>query len=384
MKKENETIWKILGIDETRDRKQITEAYRDRLSDVNPEDKPEEFKQLRGAYEEALAFAERSKGKQGTDQEIQEWMKDLEDLYEDFSKRKNVACWEELFSQEICQNISGHMKIEEELLHYLMDHYSIGHDVWLCMDRHFSFMERKDELYERYPREFIDRVIINGILYPDILPMELFVPGENGEECQKYLDTYLDAGLDENCANQIETLEGLSESHPYGDALIYSWKARFVDPKYISDLEELTKKYEDDLNLTLMLGREYYVSGNYEKAEELCRKWMEDHKDVIRLRSFYADVLEAQEKYDDAMKEINAMMSMAEGDSRMLNDLNERRKKMNPFIIENKIQVLKEDPDDEQAKVDLCWAYLENERDEEAAEVFQTINKDSTPAFDYY
>ena len=36
--------------------------------------------------------------------------------------------------------------IEEELLHFLMDHYFIGHDVWLCMDRHFSFLERKEEL----------------------------------------------------------------------------------------------------------------------------------------------------------------------------------------------------------------------------------------------
>ena len=45
---------------------------------------------------------------------------------------------------------------------------------------------------------------------------------------------------------------------------------------------------------------------------------------------------------------------------------------------------LSEDPDDEQAKVDLCWAYLENERDEEAAEVFATMNKDNAPPFDYY
>ena len=384
MNKENEMIWKILGIEETKDRKLITEAYRSRLSTTNPEDKPEEFKQLRNAYEEALAFAERSEEAHGEDGDIQEWVKDLEEIYEDFSRRKNEENWEELFSKEVCQSISGHKKAEEELLLYLMDHYSIGHDVWLCMDRHFSFMERKEELYERYPREFIDQVIVNGILYPDILPMKLFVPGEDGEVCQKYLDTYLDIRLEEDSKEKVEELDKMSERHPYGDALIYSWKIRFEDPKYIADLEQLAKKYEDDLNVALMLGREYYTSGDYEKAEELCKKQMERHKDVAKLRNFYADVLEVQKKYDDAMKEINAMMQMAEGDTRVLNDLNERRKKINPFIIENKKEILKEDPDNEQAKIDLCWAYLENERDEEAAEVFATMNKDNAPPFDYY
>lgn len=95
-------IWDILGIETTRDEKKITEAYREKLSVTNPEDKPEEFKQLRSAYEEALAYARKPEGAQGEDRQIDEWLKQLADIYNDFAKRKNVENWEELFSQGIC------------------------------------------------------------------------------------------------------------------------------------------------------------------------------------------------------------------------------------------------------------------------------------------
>ena len=51
--------WFILGIEPTKDKKAITAAYRQKLRQTNPEDKPEEFKALRAAYEEALALAEK-------------------------------------------------------------------------------------------------------------------------------------------------------------------------------------------------------------------------------------------------------------------------------------------------------------------------------------
>ena len=50
--------WFILGIQPTKDKKVIADAYRQKLRQTNPEDKPEEFKALRLAYEEALVYAE--------------------------------------------------------------------------------------------------------------------------------------------------------------------------------------------------------------------------------------------------------------------------------------------------------------------------------------
>ena len=50
-------IWKILGIEETKDEEIIKNAYRDKLRFVNPEDDQEGFMELRQAYEDAMAFA---------------------------------------------------------------------------------------------------------------------------------------------------------------------------------------------------------------------------------------------------------------------------------------------------------------------------------------
>ena len=51
-------IWKILGIEPTKDKKTIKKAYRQQLPLYNPEDDQEGFMALREAYEEALRFAE--------------------------------------------------------------------------------------------------------------------------------------------------------------------------------------------------------------------------------------------------------------------------------------------------------------------------------------
>ena len=51
------SIWDILEISETTDEDELKKAYRAKLVHTNPEDYPEEFKQLRQAYEQALALA---------------------------------------------------------------------------------------------------------------------------------------------------------------------------------------------------------------------------------------------------------------------------------------------------------------------------------------
>ena len=384
METNEHNIWNVLGIETTKDEKKITEAYREKLSVTNPEDKPEEFKQLRSAYEEALAYARKPEETQGEDKQIDEWLKQLSDIYNDFTKRKNVKYWEELFSQDICNSVSGHMRTEDELLRFLMEFYFLGHDVFLCMDRHYSFMERREELCERYPRNFINNIIINGILYEDTLPMMMFVPGEDGEECQKYLDTYHDIALNEESRDKVEELLSLKEKHPYGDAWTCIWKIRFEDPKYFEDLEKIAKEYKDDLNIGMLLAGEYYYAKEFEKAEKECERLLEKHKESIRLRRLYADVLEARKNYDEAMKQFNEIMRMAKGEVKILVEMDERRKKINPFIIEQKKEHLKDHPKDIQAKIDLCWAYLQNDLNKEAEEVFATMTKEETPAFDYY
>lgn len=50
-------IWDILGIDATKDKREIKKAYARLSKEIHPEEKPEEFQRLYEAYQEALQYA---------------------------------------------------------------------------------------------------------------------------------------------------------------------------------------------------------------------------------------------------------------------------------------------------------------------------------------
>ena len=73
--------WKLLGIEPTKDKKTITSAYRTQLAHTNPEDKPEEFKQLRAAYEEAMKLADQTEEEITRDESpVGLWMEQIRTL----------------------------------------------------------------------------------------------------------------------------------------------------------------------------------------------------------------------------------------------------------------------------------------------------------------
>ena len=86
--------WFVLGIEPTKDKNTITAAYRQKLRHTNPEDKPEEFKALRTAYEEALAFADQENAVSIEDKSpVGLWIEAIKKLYEDYASRIDPAYW---------------------------------------------------------------------------------------------------------------------------------------------------------------------------------------------------------------------------------------------------------------------------------------------------
>ena len=95
--------WTILGIAPTDDKKAITAAYRAKLRTTNPEDKPEEFKALRAAYEEALRLCEQgTKEEPVDDSPLGRWTAAVAALYEDYANRIRPESWSALLDDPIC------------------------------------------------------------------------------------------------------------------------------------------------------------------------------------------------------------------------------------------------------------------------------------------
>ena len=154
------TVFEILEIEETKDEAIIKSAYRKKLVVTNPEDKPEEFKALRQAYEEALRLSKIE------DDEIEEaytpigrWIKKVEKVYNSLSNRGNLDSWKRLFQEDICINFDTNEEARDALLVFLMDNYRLGAEIWKLINDTFNLSYIKEEVYEKFPRDFVDFVV---------------------------------------------------------------------------------------------------------------------------------------------------------------------------------------------------------------------------------
>ena len=80
-------FFNTLGIEATKEEKEIKKAYRAKLHTVNPEDNPDGFKRLREAYEEALKYARQKEEKPENLSPAEEFISRCEQLYKDFYRR---------------------------------------------------------------------------------------------------------------------------------------------------------------------------------------------------------------------------------------------------------------------------------------------------------
>lgn len=380
-------FWKILGIEPTTNKREIDRAYREKLVNTNPEDKPEEFMELRNAYEEALRYLESQKSESTEEKTaLQLWRDKLSDIYADFKKRNSVDEWKKLMSEDICQTIDTRMMAEDELFKFLMDNYFITHDVWVYLDEEFHFVERQEELSERYPRDFVEYVLVNGVSYGDTLPMNMFIPGVDGECCQKYLGIYLKArkANGEEAKKSIDEMLSLPEQHPYGNAIALSYQIFFEDKNKVNDLIELQKQYSDDTFIALVLINELFHLERYEEDIQICEQLLQTHPDHGQLKWHYAMALAETGKNEEAITQLNDLLRNAGGDQQNIYEIDMKRRELSLKVIEEKKAKLAENPDDDEVKIDLAWAYLENYQDKEAEEVTRTLRKENVDAFNYY
>lgn len=383
--KSDHMFWDILEIKETKDKKKIVQAYRKKLLKTNPEDKPEEFKALRQAYEQALEYANNTESAlKKTPLEI--WSEKLDALYNDFEKRISLSAWQELFSDEICLSIDKRLVVEDALMQYLLRYYRIPHVIWVFFNERFHLLERVEELYEKYPKDFIDYIVVNGIHYEDMLPYDLFIPGKNGKDVDAYIDFYLkirNATYDE-AQPFVQEMNKLSESHPYGKIIQANieWNSGRIPSLDI--YKDLFEKYPEDSFIAYSMASAYNSNGEFEKSEALCKTLLEPDPNNERVKMLLANVLANQEKYKDAIECIHDMMHEAGGDQMWLYELNQKRAQWNVVLIQKYEKILEEDPDNHQNRVDLTWAYLQNDFFEKCYSLADTLEEEKMEPFDYY
>ena len=379
--------WFVLGIEPTKDKKAITAAYRNQLRNTNPEDKPEEFKALRAAYEEALRLADMSEETVADSTPVGLWTQRLSALYSDYASRIRRENWETLLADDVVIGLDTKSKAEEALLAFLMEDYFIPQSVWQLLDEVFHLCERREELYETYPREFIDHAVINGIRFDATLPYDMFVPGVNAADCDTYRRLYYQANQckPEEAPELIAKIDSLSETHPYGQALKYRY---YLDIGRAEEAEEgmfnLVNAYPDNVALNSAWASICLEDGNIEAAESYAQKVLSMVPDHDGAKQIVAQCWANTGKLREAKDLVLDIIRGANGDPAVIEQMSELMHAWNESLIEQYTASLQDDPDNAEMAIELGWCYLQNERFEEAMEVALQIDPDCKEQFDYH
>lgn len=380
--------WQLLGIEPTKDKQAITAAYRQMLRQTNPEDKPEEFKALRAAYEAAMAFSDQEDSEPARDETpVGLWMEAVAQVYEAYPSRIDPNCWQQLLCDEVCIGLDTRPAAEEALLKFLMDHFYLPKNVWKVLDDTFDFSHRAEELYEAWPRDFIDHAVLSGIRLEPSLAYHLFVPGLSGTDCDAYRRLYFQANQMplEEIGSILDQMEALPEQHPYGQALRFRfYMVTQREQEAREGLEKLYVQYPDDPSLAMAWASQCFEDGDIAQAERITSRIIEADAGQLVAKILYARCLAENKQFHQAKEIAYEIMHSGSSDPVLLEEMVGLMKTWNEELIRVREARHAHSPDDTENAIELAWCYAQNERVEEAMTLAQTIDPAYGDAFAYH
>lgn len=391
--------WKILGIDETKDKEIIKEAYRNRLVYVNPEDDSENFMKLRVAYEEALRESETDTEKAELAEKAEPAEKDLiyemTNLYADFKRRIDVEEWRRIFDRDEFVALDTSDASMHMFLSFLMEHSYVPQTVYQLIKKTFHIDEIKNELSEEYPPGFIEHILSNAE-YKDVINYALF--DTDSDDIDEFIRMYygLDAALGrENIEDEkqcIESMEKIGINHPYFEISKLRHELHKINEKvdsqaertkrYAAKLAEMQERaeaileeYKDETYIMLACGDFAFARSAYDDAEKYYKMALEADSDNYivkgRMGEYYYAIGEYEKSRDIFVElleingyDVGAYSRMARANEGLIGKLNDE-------LVEN--------PEDNDLKIQLAWCYYRNNIFPEAIKVLESF----TPSDDH-
>ncbi len=369
-------IWKILGIDPTADKAAITAAYRSRLSGANPEDDPEAFKQLRAAYEQALALAKQAAAADnGTLNEADRWVAQVDEVYRDIHRRRDTAEWQRLLNEEYCRRPANRVQARDRLLRYLAVHYFLPHAVWQLLEETFSLRQNASELRGLFPPAFIDNVVLPGIAYREQVPYEP-LECEDGADCDAYLRTCsrcfraLADGREDQAQTLLEQMDSCGVHHPYTD-LCRARLARLHGQ--LDQAQELVDavlaRMPGDVQTMLVDAQLAAQREDYEKTERILRQILDAVPHLAQAKFDLALCLSRSGRRREA-KSLYLELVRALPDNRVvLEALN----KLNQELLPELEQQYASHPEDTETAIELAWCYHQLHKADKADEMVEAL-----------
>lgn len=384
-------IWKILGIEKTKDEEGIKAAYRDRLRQVNPEDDEQGFKELRRAYEEAMEYA-------GLPEDVEEdsiseedgriknevdlWLDKVEDVYCNLKKRIDVKQWDVLFQDSVCQNLDTELEAAEKLLVFIMSHNYMPQQIWIRINKQFHYTENMEMLKEKFPVNFLNYVMWQ-IENKEFIKYEYF-EGDTNNQVDEYIDILYeirglaDQGNVEEAGRQLEKLKRYELSHPYGvvgEALYLLEKFKQEkDPackeKALSLMEELDFEYGDDIYIERAYADCLVENDKVQKALDIYESLLEKSNTNPAALLGKSKCLYRMDKMEEAKDILEDILERDVQNELAYSLMDEINTKLEIRYKEQLDQQM-----DASIAYQLCWCYYQQKKFEEGIRLLDEIDE---------
>ncbi|MGN0131895.1 MAG: tetratricopeptide repeat protein [Lachnospiraceae bacterium] len=365
-------IWKVLEIEETKDENIIRQAYRRKLSDVNPEEDQAGFMRLREAYEQALAFAAQDEVKSDdmealkNGSEVDQWIYRINRIYEDVDKRRDPAKWQEAFEADICNELDLDSEISERLLVYIMSHHYMPMEVWQTIDAKFHYVDDVELLKEKFPEDFLNYVQYK-VSHEEFIDFTIF-GGDTTEHVDDYLYKYFDLknlcdrtdGTNpEEISAAVKALDDYDVYYPYADVE----KVRYYIltktdenlQKAVELADSLYSEYPDNPYIAYYCGEAMEKSGHIREAEEIWQKLLDEDQDHYMAKYGIAKIMADRGELAEAKE---YCLDLLDIDDRS-QDLREFLDRLNEKLIVIYKEKLAENADDFETTNKLAWCYFQ-------------------------
>lgn len=392
--------WTILGIEKTKDKTAIKNAYREQLVSVNPEDNPEGFKALRQAYEDAMHEADKEDVKEDSFEEGS-LQYELNSLYDDFFRRIKIDEWQKLFDRDEFIAIDKVSDTRDEVLAFFMKKHFVPQYIYQYIVETFGIEDIVEELSEIFPKDFIE-FVINNAKYKDPINYQLF-DAANIDKVDEFIDAYygLHAAIIrvniEESERLLNLLKEMGIYNPYIEICEIRHKINIMNngveskeernKKYASEIEGLLIKanslleaYPNEVDVLIICGDVSIISEKYDKASECFQKAKElepeNYTIKCRMGEIYCELGE-YEKAKDLYIELLDDNNYDEGAQYGLT-------RANAGLIEQYTEHIKSNPDDKEAKLKLAWAYYRNAMFQEAIDTLESFEPSQQDCCEYY